>query len=334
LELLRKAVLALEVRAATLADCFLSLVRLAAVLNKLPRSFNPGFRNHCVKVINERFNEFDDDRYITCFFLDPRFRSAGLKKLSFKRIIKCVALIGQRVGFDLYEIDILLNQLQQYKEEKDPFDMDLSLAKKSPLNWWKLTATDPEPELLPKVACHLFSICPNSATCERGFSTLGWLFERRLNLKLETLESMCKLITYWKSNFKTELGYYGIDQRKNVSLSDDEINIRIAEAFKETDDDDDVDLTPAGGERIPDNNCYVVIKPVWIEKFIDLSHESIIKDIDIPTDILDDFDENMNDNNGVGGGGEKDNDINRGKGVYDYNIDDLLSNDDEKGEEG
>ena len=145
---------------------------------------------------------------------------------------------------------------------------------------------------------------------------------------------MCKLITYWKSNFKTELGYFGIDQRKNVRLSDDEINIRIAEAFKKTDNDDDIDLTPAGGERIPDNNCYVVIEPVWIEKFIDLSHESIIKDIDVPTDILDDFDENMNDNNGVGGGGEKDNDSNRGKGVYDYNIDDLLNNDDEKGKEG
>ena len=40
-------------------------------------------------------------------------------------------------------------------------------------------------------------------------------------------------------------------------------------------------------------------------KFIDLSHESIIKDIDIPTDILDDFDKNMNDNNRVDNDGEK-----------------------------
>ena len=87
---------------------------------------------------------------------------------------------------------------------------------------------------------------------------------------------MCKLITYWKSNFKTELGYFGINQRKNVRLSDDKINVRIAEAFKETDDDDDDHLTPAGvagGERIPDDNCYIVIEPVWIEKFIDLSYE-------------------------------------------------------------
>ena len=63
------------------------------------------------------------------------FQKCGTKKISFKRIIKCVASISKRLGFDLYEIDILLNQLQQYKEEKDPFDMDLSLAKKSPLNW-------------------------------------------------------------------------------------------------------------------------------------------------------------------------------------------------------
>ena len=61
-----------------------------------------------------------------------------------------------------------------------------------------------------------------------------------------------------------------------------------------------------------------------------MCNKSIIKDIDVPTDILDDFNENMNDNNRVGDDGEKDNNSNRGKGVYDYSIDDLLSNDDEE----
>ena len=135
LEPLRKAVLALEARSATLADYFLSLARLAAMLNKLPNSFNPSFRNYCTKVINGHCNKFDDDKYITCFFLDLHFRSAVLKKLSFKRITKCVASIGQRLGFDLYEIDILLDQLQQYKDINDPFDLDLSFAKKDLLKW-------------------------------------------------------------------------------------------------------------------------------------------------------------------------------------------------------
>ncbi|PKY36105.1 hypothetical protein RhiirB3_458023 [Rhizophagus irregularis] len=80
LELLRKAVLAL----ATLADCFLSLARLAAVLNKLPKLFNSY----------------------------SHFRSVALKKVFLKKIIKCVAAIGKRLGFDLYKIDILLSQLR------------------------------------------------------------------------------------------------------------------------------------------------------------------------------------------------------------------------------
>ena len=71
LDPLRKAVLFLESRRATLADCFLSLARLAATLKKLPSSFNVTFRKHCIKVIDERYDEFDDDLYITCFFLDP-----------------------------------------------------------------------------------------------------------------------------------------------------------------------------------------------------------------------------------------------------------------------
>ena len=33
--------------------------------------FNPSFRNHCIKIINEHFNEFNDDKYITCFFWIP-----------------------------------------------------------------------------------------------------------------------------------------------------------------------------------------------------------------------------------------------------------------------
>ena len=40
-----------------------------------------------------------------------------------------------------------------------------------------------------------------------------------------------------------------------------------------------------------------------------------------------------NDGNRVGGSDEKDNDSESGKGVYDYNIDDLLSSDDDDEEE-
>src|SRR4051812_25373823 len=74
LNLLRKAILSLESRSATLADYYLSLAQLGAVLKNLPRSFHCSFRNHCYDVMNKQFEEFNDDKYLLCFYLHPLFR--------------------------------------------------------------------------------------------------------------------------------------------------------------------------------------------------------------------------------------------------------------------
>ena len=71
---LRKAILALEAKTATLADCYLSLIRLGAVLKHLPKTFNHDFRNHCYTVMNNRFKEFEDEKYLLCFYLHPQYR--------------------------------------------------------------------------------------------------------------------------------------------------------------------------------------------------------------------------------------------------------------------
>src|SRR5436305_7908059 len=113
---LRKAVLTLESRSATLADYFLCLIKLAAVLKNLLRSVNSAFCNYCAKVINKRCEEFNDNKYITCFFLDPQFRNASLKKCAFKRILTCAALIRKKQDFDHYECKILCNQIIKYKD--------------------------------------------------------------------------------------------------------------------------------------------------------------------------------------------------------------------------
>jgi hypothetical protein len=71
---LRKAVFSLESRRATLADCYLSLARLGAVLKNLPQSFHCDFCNHCYTMMNRRFEEFNDDKYLLCFYLHPQFQ--------------------------------------------------------------------------------------------------------------------------------------------------------------------------------------------------------------------------------------------------------------------
>lgn len=337
---LRKAVLALESRSATLGDCFLSLILLSAVLKKLPRSFNQNFRNHCFNVINERFEEFDDDKYITCFFLDPRFRpepnseTKPLNDKAYSRAVRCLTTTGKRLGFDLQESRVLCEQIKDYRSSKPPFDLDKSCCAGDPLNWWDLIYTDPRPGSLPIVARHLLAICPNSASCERGFSTLGWLYnDRRLNLNIDRLESMGKMIAYWKSNAKTELGFYGIG-KNNIRISESEMNIQIAEALAEINDDDD-ECDVLSNESIPHqitippDNCVVLIENIWIEKYIDLSHELITKEIgEIPNDVLDDdFEDDDYDNiipDDDNDGKNDDENESDGRGNFDYNVEDLL----------
>ena len=111
-----------------------------------------------IKVINERYDEFDDDLYITCFFLDPQFKAAPFKKCTLKRVLRCATSISKRMGFDHYETDTLCGQICKYINEEEPFDLNIGYAKDGTMNWWKFISTDPEPDVLSRIACHLFAI--------------------------------------------------------------------------------------------------------------------------------------------------------------------------------
>jgi len=132
------------------------------------------------------------------------------------------------------------------------------------------------------------------------------------------------MILYWKSNSKTELEFYGIDHKKNTRLSNDDINLRVAEAFAGVDDEeyDDEQRLTTSGEVIPEDNCRVVIENTWIDKYIDLSHNLITSEIgNIPIDILEYSDEDNTEDEEVGVG---DNNMRVREGDFDYNIDDII----------
>jgi hypothetical protein len=172
---------------------------------------------------------------------------------------------------------------------------------------------------------YLFAICPNSASCECEFLALDWLFHKHcLNLDLEILESMSKMILYWKPNSKTELGFYEIDQKKKTQLSDEEINIRIAEAFAEMDEEENsvkLSRLTKNSVVIPEDNCRVIIESLWIDKLVDLSYRLITDKIgNIPMDIIDDSDENNMRDDDVNDGGAG---MRIGEDDFDYDINDL-----------
>jgi hypothetical protein len=84
----------------------------------------------------------------------------------------------------------------------------------------------------------------------------------------------------------------------NTRLSNDDINLSIAEAFAEMDDEEcsDEQRVTTGCKIISKDNCHVVIESIWIDRYIDLSYNLITNKIgSILADILEYSDENDED---------------------------------------
>src|SRR3954471_22417565 len=114
------------------------------------------------------------------------------------------------------------------------------------------------------------------------------------------------------------------------------MNIRIAEALVETNDDDDEcdvlsNKSSSHQITVPPDNCIVIIEDICIDKFVDLSHELVINEIrEILDDILGDFDDedekinNDCDDDDDGSDDDDDDDKREGRGNFNYDVEDLL----------
>jgi hypothetical protein len=231
--------------------------------------------------------------------------------------------MAKKSGLDYASCRILCSHLLLYKNKALPYKQDFTIGIDEPYNWW--ASLEPDSPLLQEFALSIFSICPNSASCERGFSICGWITnKRRLRLSVEHLESMLKLITFYRSNASTELGFFGKGNTpRSNKLNDDEINSIVNETIAEADDDDDdetnVDDEPqirrtTEGYVIPSNEVIV-----WIENTFDLSNKKITDELgEIPDNDLDDLEEEVSKEIE-----EEEEDEVEGRGVMDYDVEDL-----------
>ena len=64
-------------------------MKIAAAIQNLPTDEYKGFRNHCVKKFDHRFEEFNDPTYQLAFFLHPAYKEIGLKFGIFPLIANC-----------------------------------------------------------------------------------------------------------------------------------------------------------------------------------------------------------------------------------------------------
>lgn len=248
---------------------------------------------------------------------------------NYHRIIKAATDVAKALNFDLSEVRKLCSQLKKYKDREEPFDIPFSYEDDDPITWWE--CVECSPNYIQTVAIYVLSICPNSASCERGFSTLGWLTgKRRLRLSAERLKSMMKLILYYRSNAPKELSFYGRTHTKKLSSSEimETVQLALAEPVDEDDDYDEPvsrEKRTNTGETIPEDNVRVIIEPLWIEDIVNLNNERIIMNLgEVPPDD-DDESEIGSDDDHEGDLRDNEQNIDPEKGIMNFTADDLIA---------
>jgi hAT family C-terminal dimerisation region len=149
--------------------------------------------------------------------------------------------IAQDLGYNKTKCTELLSQIRKYKLQKEPYNLPYDPNNDTPLLWWN-TCYDKN---LQDFAIKIFSIIPNSASCERIFSILGWMFgKRRQRLNIESLESMAKIHRYLISNSKSELSY----------IKNNYTNEQISQLINDAYDLYEQDFEEDNIENLEDNN--------------------------------------------------------------------------------
>lgn len=121
----------------------------------------------------------------------------------------------------------LNGQLRKYFDEYQPYNATYSPDHDTPYFWWN-SIVDGRSSLS-RLAKTIFSITPHSASCERLFSALGWLFgKKRVNLNVKTVESMAKIYCYNLNNNKNNLNHIN-------DLSNEEVQKMLNIVFEEGD---------------------------------------------------------------------------------------------------
>ncbi|CAG8818181.1 14812_t:CDS:2, partial [Gigaspora margarita] len=140
---------------------------------------------------------------------------AGLRGHQFELIVATAIKIWQQEGYDKSECAHLVAHMRLFCEKKPGFDLPYCFETDTPLLWWQTNYKGSKS--IGRLAIKLFSITPHSADCERTFSSLGWLYgKRRQQLSLSRIQAMAQVRSYYISNIKKELAFYG----KKSSLDD------------------------------------------------------------------------------------------------------------------
>ncbi|CAG8679261.1 13456_t:CDS:2, partial [Ambispora gerdemannii] len=110
---IKEVIYMLEAKDATLADCFIYLIKLAVAIDRLPEiNF---FKIPAIHVFNRRYKEFLHPLYILAYYIHPQYRGKGLKDNGFHKATLTSLELWQNLGHTRSEGEELIAQLWHFE---------------------------------------------------------------------------------------------------------------------------------------------------------------------------------------------------------------------------
>ncbi|PKK56205.1 hypothetical protein RhiirC2_800528 [Rhizophagus irregularis] len=210
---IKEAIKYLEMKNATLANCFLQLIKLFYSIKNLSETHTT-FRQQCIKAFNKRWTQFDFRLYMLAYLLHPLYRGKGFQNQVCRKVVYwAIENIWIKMGGEENFSSKLIGQIAAFRDNLPPYNDEFISKYYTVERWWNYVEQDEgEENFIQQLALKVFSITPHNAGCERIFSVMGWYMnKRRTRLSINHLQNLTKLHTYYVSNAKTELKYTAKD---------------------------------------------------------------------------------------------------------------------------
>ncbi|CAF1089619.1 unnamed protein product [Didymodactylos carnosus] len=109
MRVLAYAVGIIQANSASLADCYLVLIYITRLMSKLiAQNDTKEFGCFFSKSVNIRLKEFQNDYYLVCFYLHPKYHDAGMLTKSRETVYRTLAEYSKKIGNNVCSLTILL----------------------------------------------------------------------------------------------------------------------------------------------------------------------------------------------------------------------------------
>jgi hypothetical protein len=105
-----------------------------------------------------------------------------MKTSTFRKVIEYgIKEMWLKMGGGKNSTQVLIGQFSNYRDRKPPYDHDFINEVYTVQSWWSLTydEDDDSKNYIRDLAFKILSIRPHNSGCERIFSVLGWMMNKR-----------------------------------------------------------------------------------------------------------------------------------------------------------